>query len=190
MKYILNCTVAQQINICYLKNNIGTKAGKICEVSQPASRLSPFTHSLIRATPSTESCSARQGGCRRLSMKTMTKIEKQPTRKHGTHLRVPVLAHEKSAIRHHADAAGLSVAAYLRNIGLGHEVPSVLDYRRVEDLAKINGDLGRLGGLLKLWLTNDERLRQVKVEEIRGVLSKIERNQDAMRAIMQRVLSR
>jgi len=122
--------------------------------------------------------------------KPMTKSEKQPTRKHGTHLRVPVLAHEKSAIRDHADAAGLSVAAYLRNIGLGHEVPSVLDYRRVDDLAKINGDLGRLGGLLKLWLTNDERLRQVKAEEIRGVLSKIERNQDAMRAIMQRVLSR
>ena len=120
----------------------------------------------------------------------MTKAEKQPTRKHGTHLRVPVLAHEKSAIEHHADAVGLSVAAYLRNIGLGHEVTSMLDYRRVDDLAKINGDLGRLGGLLKLWLTNDERLRQIKAEEIRGVLSKIERNQDAMRTIMHRVLSR
>lgn len=120
----------------------------------------------------------------------MDKDGKRQTRKHGTHLRVPVLAHEKSAIEHHAAAVGLSVAAYLRNIGLGYEVTSMLDYRRVDDLAKINGDLGRLGGLLKLWLTNDERLRQVKAEEIRGVLNKIERNQDAMRAIMQTVLSR
>lgn len=85
---------------------------------------------------------------------------------------------------------GLPVAAYLRNIGLGYEVTSVLDYRRVDDLAKINGDLGRLGGLLKLWLTNDERLRQVKADEIRAVLTKIEHNQDAMRVIMQAVLSR
>jgi hypothetical protein len=133
-----------------------------------------------------------RGAARRLPplRKDMTKGEKHPTRKHGTHLRVPVLAHEKSAIEHHADAVGLSVAAYLRNIGLGHEVTSMLDYRRVDDLAKINGDLGRLGGLLKLWLTNDERLRQVKAEEIREVLNKIERNQDVMRAIMQTVLAR
>ncbi|MEO6823866.1 MAG: conjugal transfer transcriptional regulator TraJ [Nitrosospira sp.] len=120
----------------------------------------------------------------------MDKEGKPQTRKHGPHLRVPVLLHEQAAIRRQADAAGLPVAAYLRNIGLGHEVTSVLDYRRVDDLARINGDLGRLGGLLKLWLTNDERLRQVSADEIRAVLIKIERNQDAMRAIMQTVLSR
>ena len=67
---------------------------------------------------------------------------------------------------------------------------SVLDYQRIDDLAKINGDLGRLGGLLKLWLTNDNRLRQIKAEELRALLAKIERNQEAMRAIMQTVVGR
>jgi hypothetical protein len=66
----------------------------------------------------------------------------------------------------------------------------VLDYQRIEELARINGDLGRLGGLLKLWLTNDERLRGVRAEELRGLLSRIERNQEAMRTIMQKVLTR
>ena len=69
-------------------------------------------------------------------------------------------------------------------------VTSVLDYQRIDDLARINGDLGRLGGLLKLWLTNDNRLRQIKAEELRAVLAKIERNQEAMRAIMKTVVGR
>lgn len=169
---------------------IAKRQGKICEVSQPASRLSPFTFPLFALCA--QWYLARRGKAAAATKvgKDMTKNDKQPTRKHGTHLRVPVLAHEKSAIEHHVDAVGLSVAAYLRNIGLGHEVTSMLDYRRVDDLAKINGDLGRLGGLLKLWFTNDERLCQVKAEEIREVLNKIERNQDAMRAIMQTVLAR
>lgn len=106
------------------------------------------------------------------------------------HLRVPVLPDEAQAIKAQAQAAGLPVAAYLRNVGLGIEVKSILDYQRIDELAKINGDLGRLGGLLKLWLTNDNRLRQIKAGELRAVLAKIERNQDAMRAIMQAVLGR
>jgi hypothetical protein len=43
---------------------------------------------------------------------------------------------------------------------------------------------------LKLWLTNDNRLRQIKAEELRAVLAKIERNQEAMRAIMKTVVGR
>jgi hypothetical protein len=71
------------------------------------------------------------------------------------HLRVPVLPEEEAAIKRQAAVAGLSVAAYLRNVGLGYEIHSVLDLQRVDELARINADLGRLGGLMKLWLTNE-----------------------------------
>lgn len=111
------------------------------------------------------------------------------TRKHR-HLRVPVLPEEAQAIKAQAQSAGLPVAAYLRNVGLGVSVTSVLDYERIDDLARVNADLGRLGGLLKLWLTNDERLRGIRAEELRRVLAKIERNQDHLRSIMQTVLAR
>jgi len=46
--------------------------------------------------------------------------------------------------------AGLSVSAYLRAAGLHHPIRSVLDHQAVCDLAKVNGDQGQLGGLLKL----------------------------------------
>jgi len=84
--------------------------------------------------------------------------EKRLTRKRQLH--DPVLPDEEAAIKKMAASTGLSVAAYLRNISLGYQVRSILDNKRVEELARINGDLGRLGGLLKLWLTNDPRVAQ------------------------------
>ena len=84
--------------------------------------------------------------------------DRQPTRKHQ--LRVPVLPVEEETIKKLAASAGLPVAAYLRNVGMGYQVRGILDNKRVEELARINGDLGRLGGLLKLWLTDDPRTHQ------------------------------
>jgi hypothetical protein len=113
--------------------------------------------------------------------------QKKPTRKHK-HLRVPVLPDEEEQIKRQARAAGLAVAAYLRSVGLGYEIRGILDYQRVDDLAKVNADLGRAGGLLKLWLTNDERLRRFSPEQIRDVLTKIEANQDALRKVIKTVV--
>ena len=54
---------------------------------------------------------------------------------------------------------GMSTSAYLRQIGLGMPIKSILDHQSIADLAKVNADQGRLGGLLKLWLTNDAKLK-------------------------------
>ena len=113
----------------------------------------------------------------------MDEAAKQPTRK-ARHLRVPVLPSEEAAIKKLAASAGLSVAAYLRNVGLGYEIRGILDNKRVEELARINGDLGRLGGLLKLWLTDDPRTAAFGAATIRAVLSKIEDTQTQMQDIM------
>ena len=51
----------------------------------------------------------------------------------------------------------MSDSAYLRALGLDMPVKSTLDQEAILELAKINGDLGRLGGLLKMWLTNQDR---------------------------------
>jgi hypothetical protein len=104
------------------------------------------------------------------------------------HLRVPVQPNEEEQIKRKARAAGTSIAAYLRNVGLGYEVRGILDNRRVEELARINGDLGRLGGLLKLWLTNDARTAAFGEATIRALLSKIEDTQSAMHDVIRRVV--
>ena len=87
-----------------------------------------------------------------------------------------------------ARAVGLSLSTYLLNVGVGYQVRGIVDNKQVEELARINGDLGRLGGLLKLWLTNDARTAQFGESTIRAVLSRIEATQGQMISVMQNVV--
>jgi hypothetical protein len=80
------------------------------------------------------------------------------------------------------------VARYLRVIGIGYEPRSIIDHQRVNELLKINGDLGRLGGLLKLWLTDDARTADFGASTILAVLGRIEETQTMMKEIMRSVV--
>ena len=80
------------------------------------------------------------------------------SRKTVPRIRVPVYPAEYETIKQNARAAGMKTAPYLRALGLGFQIRGVLDQDLVRQLAKINADQGRLGGLLKLWLTNTERV--------------------------------
>lgn len=102
------------------------------------------------------------------------------SRKWAKRLRIPVLPEEEVIIRNNAKQAGLATAVYLRRLALGYHCPNTIDKLQVTQLAKINADLGRLGGLLKMWLTNDERLKHLPFETIQLLLKKIERTQDEM----------
>jgi hypothetical protein len=83
-----------------------------------------------------------------------------------------VTAAERVEIAARAEAVGLSMSAYLRALGRGYVPPSRLDARVALDLLRVSGDLGRLGGLLKLWLT--ERPGQgVSEGEVRRLLEQI-----------------
>ena len=95
-------------------------------------------------------------------------------------LRVPVLPIEEAEIKNKATDAGLTVDEYLRNLGLGYQVPSIVDSRQVDSLLKINGDLGRLGGLIKLWLTNDKRTKLIGKSQLHLTLDSIRNTQSAM----------
>ena len=115
-----------------------------------------------------------------------------PTRKGSPAIKVRVLPDEKAKIEALAASVGESASSYLRLVGLGHQPRSMIDREQARELVRINGDLGRLGGLLKLWLTDDEKLDEFKPARmtriIRGVLEKIEANQEELRAIVKTVL--
>ena len=100
--------------------------------------------------------------------------------KRDKRLRVPVLPEEEIMIKTKATEAGLTIAEYLRNLGLGYSVPSVIDNRQVDALLKINADLGRLGGLIKLWLTNDKRTKYIGKSQLHMTLDTIRETQSAM----------
>ena len=87
-------------------------------------------------------------------------------------MKVFVTDDERERIEERAKTAGLSVSTYLRTAGLGHPIRSVLDHAAVMDLAKLNGDQGRLGGLLKLWLV-DQPGRGAPEIEVRRLLQRI-----------------
>lgn len=79
--------------------------------------------------------------------------EKAPSRRRGKPIEVWVTDEEKAAITERAEEAGMSRSGYLRALGMNTPIRSVVDLTAVADLAKINGDLGRVAGLLKLWLS-------------------------------------
>jgi hypothetical protein len=115
-------------------------------------------------------------------------MEAKPTRKGSAPIKVWCLPEERRSIEVGADAAGLSLSAYLRTVGMGYEIRSILDHTRVEELARINGDLGRLGGLLKLWLTDDARTARFGESTIPAVLARIEDTQSKMHEVMRAVV--
>jgi hypothetical protein len=107
-------------------------------------------------------------------------------RRIDSRFKVSVRADERTAIEERARAAGLSVSAYLRVSGLNQEPRSVLDHDAVLRLAQVNADQGRLGGLLKLWLSERPGVG-ASVQEVRRVLHQIEAFQKDLKATRDRL---
>lgn len=120
----------------------------------------------------------------------MTELSKAKTKTRKISPRVTVycLPEEKELIEENAARAGKSASAFLLAIGQGYEVAGVVDAEQVREMARINGDLGRLGGLLKLWLTDDIRTAKFKKSTVLHLLEKIEANQDELALTMSKVI--
>jgi hypothetical protein len=115
-------------------------------------------------------------------------MKKKPSRRRVKQLQVPVLPTEDTEIKCNASNCGLPVAAYLRALGLQYKPKSILDYKAVTELAKVNGDLGRLGGLLKMLLTNNERLgKEYAIPKIHELLDEIQTTQALLLETVKRV---
>lgn len=101
-------------------------------------------------------------------------------RRNTTPIKVWVFPDEKEEIVKNARNHGLSTSTFLRNLGLNIEVQGTMDQQAILELVKVNADLGRLGGLLKLWLTNDERTKNFNKGTIDELLNRISVIQNEM----------
>ncbi|MFP2768289.1 conjugal transfer transcriptional regulator TraJ [Oceanisphaera sp. KMM 10153] len=114
--------------------------------------------------------------------------ENKTTRKSCTPIKVYCLPEERAVIEENARRAGLSASTYLREVGQGYLIQGVTDAEQVRELVRVNGDLGRLGGLLKLWLMNDAKVAAFGPNTILALLQRIETNQERMSHLMEFIL--
>lgn len=94
-------------------------------------------------------------------------------------IKVRLFPDERRALEINAHAARKPLSEFLLLAGLGATIKRVVDLEEVSNLAKVNADLGRLGGLLKMWLANDERFSQgyPSREEVTRLLADISETQ-------------
>lgn len=104
-----------------------------------------------------------------------------PTKKHA--LKSYVSDEEYAAIIAKADMTGLSVPTFVKRVSLGHQIVSREDRQARRELLRINADIGRLGGLLKMWLTNEDDFEA----DVRILLKEIEQRQAELKKAVGRI---
>ncbi|HIC0562149.1 TPA: plasmid mobilization protein [Escherichia coli] len=117
----------------------------------------------------------------------MADSEPAKARRRGKPIEVWVTDEEKAEIDTRAGMAGLSRSAYMRAAGLNHRVGAMADLDAVRDLVKVNGDFGRLAGLLKLWLA-EKRGQGARPIDVEAMVKQFRELQGQTLAIMSQIV--
>ena len=75
--------------------------------------------------------------------------------KRTEHIDTRLTVGEFNKISEKAKNVGLTKSEYLRNLGMNYPLKSIIDQQALSELIKTKADLGRLGGLFKLWLADN-----------------------------------
>ena len=71
-------------------------------------------------------------------------------------VRVYVNDDERQAMSAKAQSVGMALSEYVRAAALNRRIRPLHDHEAVRILAKVNGDQGRLGGLLRMYLNDPD----------------------------------
>jgi len=121
-------------------------------------------------------------------------MSRSERRKRELQIKVRVDKEEKFFLENRAKGVGKSTAAYLRDLAMEYPLRSVVDQYALDVLIKTKADLGRLGGLFKIWLTNNEEYKEnVKLgkydyKTVEALLEKIEERQERLIEIAEKLL--
>ena len=176
-KIILKMQVVQTFFWC----NLALQEGRMCDVGPQA------TSRLIRA--SAQRHPALRGSLRGKGMDT---TPEKKLRRNLTPLKVYCLENERDVIIRNAVATGKTVSEYMRNVSMGYRVPSNINAEQARELVRLKGDMGRLGGLLKLLLSNEERFDGMTGERLQletlKLLNEILENQKQVRQAIRELI--
>lgn len=113
----------------------------------------------------------------------------QATRPRGNRIDIWATDEEMQQITENAKSLRLSRSEYLRSLGLGYQPKAQFDQDAIRELVKLHADQGRLGGLLKLWLS-ERQGEGAPTKEVRSVLQQIESLQMEMARLVMKEKSR
>ena len=112
------------------------------------------------------------------------KHKRSESRKRQAHIMIRVSEEEKVRIRQKAAMAGYPhrTGTYIRKAVLNYPLHSLVDQYAVDQLLQAKADLGRLGGLFKLWLTENEdfkvsaKIGERSYEDVEQLVKELEAN--------------
>ncbi len=113
------------------------------------------------------------------------KPKRSESRKRQAHIMIRVSEEEKTRIRQKAAMAGYPhrTGTYIRKAVLNYPLRSLVDQYAIDKLLQAKADLGRLGGLFKLWLAKSEdckasaKLGEKDYETVEELVNAIEKRQ-------------
>lgn len=88
---------------------------------------------------------------------------------------------EWASIEDLADTCSLSVPGFMRQMALGYTPKSTLDQQAVIEMAQVNGDMGRVVGILKLWLTTESKKDEAFAHNIPRLINELRSLMDTLR---------
>lgn len=95
------------------------------------------------------------------------------TRKKTKIARVRMTPEEWQTVEELAGMCSLSVPEFMRRTALGYTPKSNIDAQHRLNVAKQVGDLGRLGGLLKMWLSDPNKKQEGRTLRVPTILNEI-----------------
>ena len=118
----------------------------------------------------------------RLNAQKEVKGIAMPSKKNA--LKVYLAPDEFQLIMASAERSGLSMSTFAKRVCLGSPVPILESEKFRTELRKAIADLGRLGGLFKLWLSTPDTPEPELRPEVRRILREIESRQREIQAVV------
>lgn len=101
---------------------------------------------------------------------------------------------EKERIKQKAAMCGTKTGPFIRDLALEYPLTSRVDQYAVDQLLQAKADLGRLGGLFKLWLTKNEdfkesaKLGNRSYEDVEDLVRDLEANEKELIEIAKKLM--
>ena len=117
---------------------------------------------------------------------------KETKKKRTHHIDSRLTQEEYQMIILKSKATGYTASEYMRRVACNYPLKSMVDQLAVDELIKTRSDLGRLGGLFKKWLSDQEgrtgNLGSRSYEDINKIVEDLETKQTELLQITQSIM--